>query len=54
MARAPHEPPRTVAPPSRLGRLGWLIAIWAASVFALGVVAWLVRQLMALVGLASA
>lgn len=36
---------------SRLGRLGWLIVIWAASVAALGVVAWLIRQLMGLAGL---
>lgn len=36
---------------SRLGRIGWLILIWAASVAALGVVALLIRQLMALAGL---
>jgi uncharacterized protein DUF2474 len=37
--------------PSRLVRLGWLIAIWAASVLALGVVAWVIRQLMGFAGL---
>ncbi|QDF97828.1 DUF2474 domain-containing protein [Azoarcus sp. DD4] len=36
---------------SHLGRLGWLVVIWAASVAALGVVAWLIRQLMGLAGL---
>jgi len=51
MAPAPHEPPRPVVPPSRLGRLGWLIVIWAASVLALGVVAWLIRQVMGFAGL---
>lgn len=53
MARVSPESPRPVGRPSLLGRLGWLVAIWAASVLALGVVAWLVRQLMALAGLAS-
>lgn len=33
-------------------RLGWLVVLWAAGVAALGVVAWLLRQLMRAVGLA--
>jgi len=33
-------------------KLGWLILIWVASVAALGVVAWVVRQLMHAAGLA--
>jgi hypothetical protein len=35
------NPPR--APHSRWKRLAWFVAIWAASVAALGVVAWLLR-----------
>jgi hypothetical protein len=34
-------------------KLGWLILIWAASVTALGVVAWLMRLLMRAAGLTS-
>jgi hypothetical protein len=34
-----------------LRRIGWLILIWAASVLALGVVAYAVRMLMGLAGL---
>ena len=34
-----------------LRRLGWLLAIWAASVCTLFLLAWLVRLLMATVGL---
>lgn len=44
-------PPPEGSTPSRLGRIGWLLLIWAASVAALGVVALVVRQLMALAGL---
>lgn len=51
MGGAAREP-RPEAPPSRLRRLGWLLAIWAASVLALGAVAWLIRLLMGLAGLA--
>ena len=31
-------------------RLGWLVLIWAGSVAALGVVAWLMRMFMAAAG----
>ena len=34
-------------------RLGWLVLIWAASVLALGVAAWLMRLLMSAAGLSS-
>ena len=51
MGGTPGEPPP--ASPSRLRRLGWLLAIWAASVLALGAVAWLIRQLMGVAGLRS-
>lgn len=47
MAAAPREAP----PRPFLVRLGWLVAIWAASVAALGVVAWLLRQVMGWAGL---
>ena len=36
-----------------LVRLGWLVAIWAASVLALGAVAWVLRQLMSLAGMTT-
>jgi len=42
---------RSVPPPSRLGRLGWLVLIWTASVLALGVVAALFRVFMNFAGL---
>ena len=34
-------------------RLGWLLLIWACSVTALGVVAWLLRQFMSAAGLGT-
>lgn len=34
-----------------LKRIGWLLAIWSASVAALGVAAWLLRLLMRAAGL---
>ena len=34
-------------------RMTWLVLIWGASVFALGVVAWLLRQAMTAAGLAT-
>lgn len=34
-------------------RMTWLVLIWSASVLALGVVAWLLRQFMAAAGLAA-
>lgn len=37
----------------RLARFGWLVAIWAASVLALGAFAWLLRQVMNAVGLSA-
>jgi len=39
------------APAPLRKRLGWLVLIWAASVLALGAVAWLMRLLMNAVGL---
>ena len=35
-------------------RLGWLLAIWAASVLSLGALAWLLRQFMSAAGLGTA
>ncbi|MEN2509050.1 DUF2474 domain-containing protein [Stutzerimonas stutzeri] len=34
-------------------RMTWLVVIWSASVLALGVVAWLLRQVMTAAGLAT-
>ena len=34
-----------------IARIGWLVLIWAASVAALGVVAWLLRLLMQAAGM---
>jgi hypothetical protein len=34
-------------------RMTWLVLIWSASVLALGVVAWLLRQFMTAAGLAT-
>ncbi|AYC34368.1 DUF2474 domain-containing protein [Pseudomonas cavernae] len=34
-------------------RLAWLLAIWTASVLALGAVAWLLRQVMNAAGLST-
>ena len=42
-----------VAPPNWWRRVAWLLAIWAASVAALGVVAWLLKGVMRWVGLSS-
>ena len=36
---------------SRWGRLAWLILIWTANIAALGVLAWVIRLLMAAAGL---
>jgi len=36
-----------------LRRIGWLVLLWAASVLALGVVAWLIRQFMAAAGMSA-
>lgn len=44
---------RQQAPASWPKRVGWLVLIWAASVAALGVVAWLFRFLMGLAGLTA-
>ncbi|MCJ0974560.1 DUF2474 domain-containing protein [Stutzerimonas marianensis] len=42
------------APPRPLWqRMTWLVVIWSASVLALGVVAWLLRQFMTAAGLAT-
>lgn len=46
--RAPSRPRRLW-----LGRLGWLVLIWAASVLALGIVAMAFRWLMGLAGLTT-
>ncbi|MET1078618.1 MAG: DUF2474 domain-containing protein [Pseudomonas sp.] len=34
-------------------RLAWLVGIWSASVLALGVVAWLLRQFMSAAGMGT-
>ncbi|MCQ4314669.1 DUF2474 domain-containing protein [Stutzerimonas zhaodongensis] len=34
-------------------RMTWLVFIWSASVLALGVIAWLLRQFMTAAGLAA-
>ncbi|MCQ2029774.1 DUF2474 domain-containing protein [Stutzerimonas zhaodongensis] len=34
-------------------RMTWLVLIWSASVLALGVIAWLLRQFMTAAGLAA-
>ena len=34
-------------------RLGWLVVIWAGSVVALGIVAWMMRMFMAAAGLST-
>lgn len=34
-------------------RMTWLVVIWGVSVFALGIVAWLLRQAMTAAGLAT-
>jgi hypothetical protein len=34
-------------------RMTWLVLIWSASVLALGIVAWLLRQFMTAAGLAA-
>lgn len=34
-------------------RMTWLVLIWGVSVFALGIVAWLLRQAMTAAGLAT-
>lgn len=34
-------------------RMTWLVLIWSASVVALGVIAWLLRQFMTAAGLAA-
>ena len=44
--------PETVKAPL-YKRLGWLVLIWAGSVAALGVAAWLMRLLMSAAGLSS-
>lgn len=36
-----------------LRRIGWLVLLWAASVVALGLVAWLIRQFMTAAGMTS-
>lgn len=36
-----------------LRRIGWLVLLWAASVLALGLVAWLIRQFMMAAGMTS-
>ncbi|MCE7031283.1 DUF2474 domain-containing protein [Lysobacter sp. GX 14042] len=36
-----------------LRRVGWLVLLWAASVAALGVIAWLIRQFMAAAGMTT-
>lgn len=50
-----NDKPKDLArPPSTLlGRIGWLVGLWAAGVAALGVIAWLLRQVMVLAGLAT-
>ena len=44
--------PQTVKAPL-YKRLGWLVLIWAGSVAALGVVAWLMRMFMSAAGLST-
>lgn len=36
-----------------LRRIGWLVLLWAVSVAALGLVAWLIRQFMNAAGLSA-
>lgn len=36
-----------------LRRIGWLVLLWAGSVAALGLVAWLIRQFMNAAGLSA-
>ncbi|MGH8466151.1 MAG: DUF2474 domain-containing protein [Pseudomonas sp.] len=36
-----------------LHRLGWLVILWAGSVTALGIVAWLMRMFMSAAGLTT-
>ncbi|WP_374439213.1 DUF2474 domain-containing protein [Pseudomonas panipatensis] len=45
------KPERANAPLAK--RLGWLLLIWAGSVAALGVAAWLMRLLMSAAGLGT-
>ncbi|HJE30660.1 DUF2474 domain-containing protein [Stutzerimonas nitrititolerans] len=47
--------PETGAPPVRplWQRLTWLVVIWAASVMALGALAWGIRQFMQAAGLST-
>jgi hypothetical protein len=48
------QPPRNLAgAPLWLKRLGWLVAIWLASVAALGIAAYAMRLLMSAAGLTS-
>lgn len=49
------KPPETGAPPVRplWQRLTWLVVIWAASVMALGALAWGIRQFMQAAGLSA-
>ena len=48
-----NQPTHKLKPATRLwlSRVGWLLLIWLASVLALGVVAYLLRLFMQLVGL---
>ena len=44
-------PARRDGAPSMLGKVAWLVAIWLASVAALGLVAGVLRVLMSVIGL---
>ncbi|MEM7566817.1 MAG: DUF2474 domain-containing protein [Pseudomonadota bacterium] len=38
-----HDRPEPEARPSLIGRLGWFVGLWAASIAALGVVAYAIK-----------
>ena len=53
--QAARRTPEPSAPPVRplWQRLAWLVVIWAASVMALGALAWGIRQFMQAAGLST-
>ena len=55
MEQSVSKTPETGAPPVRAlwQRLTWLVVIWAASVMALGALAWGIRQFMQAAGLST-
>ncbi|MHB0764563.1 DUF2474 domain-containing protein [Stutzerimonas sp. NM35] len=46
-----EKPPKSAKPLWQ--RMAWLVTIWCASVLALGVLAWLLRQFMTAAGLTA-